>query len=550
MHIDSNRQFSDRFIRPSGLAPTISAPAPALSQSFDKQSTFHKSSEQMAAPPVAVPFYGRDQMTQHATEQLLAVSSFIDRTRSMGESPRLPNPMSKPNISKVLAIDDDSQTLSLLSDALGDEGLEILTANDPEVGFEMFLRLRPRIVLLDLVMPGISGMDMLTRIINADPAANVIVISGHYSAEAAMEAIQQGACDYLTKPLDLQRLRQRIAGFVAEAEIRQKTLRLDQELVQACQFEGIVSRSPVMLDVFAKIRRVAPHFKTVLITGATGTGKELVARALYRLSAASPGRFVACNCSALVENLVESELFGYVKGAFTGANQDRAGLFENADGGAIFLDEIGDLSLGAQAKLLRVLQDHQVRRVGSSISRSVDLRVIAATNRDLRSMVREGLFREDLYYRLAVVEISLPPLASRREDLPLLQRYFVERFATEYKKPISGLTRRAQSVMASYPWPGNIRELESVVENACMMVDGKFIDTNDLPERLRIAFTSDSAIEEDLLSLDEVQRRHIMRVLERVGGNKARAAEILGLGRATIYQMLSRMKVEGKDVSA
>src|SRR5579864_8811803 len=460
-------------------------------------------------------------------------------------------PMSKPNNFKLLAIDDDPQTLSLIADSLGDEGLEILTAEDPEAGFHLFRSLRPKVVLLDLLMPGLSGMDMLGRIVSSDPGANVIVISGHYSAVSAMEAIQQGACDYMTKPIDFQRLRHRIASFLAEAEIRRRTLILDKELVQACQFEGIVSRSPLMLEVFAKIRRVAPHFKTVLVTGPTGTGKELVARALHSLRGASPGRFVACNCSALVESLVESELFGYVKGAFTGAVQDRPGLFENADGGIIFLDEIGDLSPGAQAKLLRVLQDHHVRRVGSSVSRNVDVRVIAATNRDLRKMVRDGQFREDLYYRLAVVEIALPPLANRREDLPLLERYFVERFATEYKKPISGLTRRAQGVMATYPWPGNVRELENVIENACMMVDGKFIDTNDLPERLRTASTEDSVIDEGLLSLDEVQRRHVMRVLERVGGNKARAAEILGLGRATIYQILSRMKIEGKkDVSA
>jgi len=458
--------------------------------------------------------------------------------------------MNRPNIFKLLVIDDDPQTLSLIADALGDEGLEILTAENPEAGFEMFLRLRPRIVLLDLILPGVSGMDMLKRIIASDPGSNVIVISAHYSAESAVEAIQQGACDYLTKPLDFQRLRHRIASFLAEAEIRRRTLLLDQELVQACQFEGIVSRSPLMLDVFAKIRRVAPHFRTVLVTGATGTGKELVARALHRLTVGSPGQFVACNCSALVESLVESELFGYVKGAFTGAIQDRAGLFENANGGVIFLDEIGDLSLTAQAKLLRVLQDRHVRRVGSSVSRNIDVRVIAATNRDLRKMVREGLFREDLYYRLAVVEIALPPLANRREDLPLLQRYFVRRFAAEYKKPISGLTRRAQGLMATYPWPGNIRELENVVGNACMIVDSKFIDTNDLPERLRTPFTGDSVIDEDLLSLDEVQRRHIMRVLERVGGNKARAAEILGLGRATIYQLLSKMKLEKRHESA
>src|ERR1700736_1093097 len=374
--------------------------------------------------------------------------------------------MDKSDTFKLLAIDDDSANLALISAALGQDGLEILTAQDPNIGFETFLRFRPRIVVLDFPMPSIQGMELLERMIRVDPGASVILISGHYSVESALEAIQKGACDYLTKPLDVERLRDRVVGLRAEAEIRRRTLNLDHELVNACRFEGIVSRSPLMLDVFAKIRRVAPHFKTALVSGATGTGKELVARALHRLSTASPERFVVCNCSALVESLAESEMFGYVKGAFTGANQDRPGLFESADRGTLFLDEVGELSPGTQAKLLRILQDHQVQRVGSSSSRNVDVRVIAATNRDLRAMVSEGTFREDLYYRLAVVEIGLPRLEDRREDLPLLQRYFVEKYALEYQKPIAGVTRRAQSRMATYPWPGNIRELENVIGNA------------------------------------------------------------------------------------
>src|SRR3984893_7253725 len=451
---------------------------------------------------------------------------------------------------KLLAIDDDSANLTLISAALRQEGLEILTEEDPNVGFETFLRVRPRIVLLDLLMPGIQGMELLERITRVDPGANIILISGHYSAESALEAIQKGACDYLTKPLDIERLRDRVAGLRAEAETRQRTLKLDQELVEVCRFEGIVSRSPLMLEVLAKIRRVAPHFKTALVTGATGTGKELVARALHRLSHSSPERFVVCNCSALVESLVESELFGYVKGAFTGANQDRAGLFESAHGGTLVLDEIGELSPGTQAKLLRVLQDHQVRRVGSSSSRNVDVRVIAATNRDLTAMVSEGTFREDLYYRLAVVEIALPRLENRREDLPLLQRYFVEKFAAEYEKPIPGLTRRAQGRMATYSWPGNIRELENVIGNACMMADGRFIDINDLPDRIREEQRDASRTDEALFSLEEGQRSHIMRVLDRVGGNKLRAARILGVGRTTIYKLLSRIKLEAQDLSA
>jgi DNA-binding NtrC family response regulator len=452
--------------------------------------------------------------------------------------------MSKLDTFRLLAIDDNPENFASITEALESEGLEILTANNAEAGFELFLQAQPRTVIINLDPSEATGMGLLERMVCADPGVNVILISEHYSTDSAVEAIRKGACDYLTTPIEFRRLRHRIASFLADAEMRNKTLTLDQKLLQACRFEGIVSRSPLMLDVFSKIRRVAPHFRTALITGATGTGKELVARALHTLSPALADRFVVCNCSALVENLVESELFGYVKGSFTGATQDKAGLFESADGGVIFLDEIGELSPGAQAKLLRVLQDHKVRRVGSTALRGVDLRVVAATNRDLRSMVREGKFREDLYYRLAVVEIGLPALASRREDLPLLQRYFVEKFGKEYQKPIAGLTRRAQSRMATYPWPGNIRELESVIGNACMMADGKFLDIKDLPERIQSQSSDQSLTDEAFLSLEEMQRRHVSRVLARVGGNKARAAEILGIGRATIYQLLSRMKVE------
>jgi len=451
---------------------------------------------------------------------------------------------------KLLVIDDDAQSLELISDILQDQGLEILTAQDPEVGFSLFLENRPRVVLLDYILPKVTGMELLERVLGVDPAVNVILITGHYSTESAIEAIQKGACDYLTKPLDMQRLRERITSILGEAELRHRTLLLDQELLKACQFQGIVSRSPLMLDIFAKIRRVAPHFKTVLITGATGTGKELVARALHQLSHSQPDRFVAFNCSGLVENLAESELFGYVRGAFTGAAQDRAGLFESADHGTIFLDEVGELSPAAQAKLLRVLQDRQVRRVGASVSRSVDVRVIAATNRDLKAMVRDNQFREDLYYRLAVVEFALPTLANRREDLPLLERHFVQKFAAEYDKPIAGLTRRAQSRLATYPWPGNIRELENVIGNACMMAEGRFLDIHDLPERLRTDLNDQIGTDESLLSLEELQRRHVLRVLELVGGNKLRAASILGVSRATIYQLLARMKLEKKEETA
>lgn len=445
---------------------------------------------------------------------------------------------------KLLAIDDAPEHLALVSEALQQEGLEIQTATDAEVGWELFQTLHPRIVLLDLIMPKVNGMELLERIVAADPAVDVILMTGHYSTESAVEAIQKGACDYLNKPLDLQRLRSRIAGLISEAAQRRKIMQLDHELVDMYQFEGIVSRSPLMLDVFAKIRRIAPHFQTVLITGATGTGKELVARALHRLSRSSSGQFAVCNCAALVDTLLESELFGHVRGAFTGAIQDKPGVFEHANGGTVFLDEIGELSPSGQAKLLRVLQDHRVQRVGSPVARQVDVRVVAATHRDLRAMIAQKHFREDLYYRLAVVEINLPRLAERREDLPLLQRYFLQKFSTQYHKPITGITRRAQARMASYSWPGNVREFENVIGNACMMAEANTVDIDDLPQSMRSLTSETKTPDETLLSLEELQKRHVLRVLEKVRGNKARAAEILGIARATVYQMLAKWKLE------
>ena len=455
--------------------------------------------------------------------------------------------MIKTGVLKLLAVDSDQLSNKLIGAALQDSGLQILSACDPEVGFNTFLRERPQVVLLDSSMLRTDGTGLLERILSVDPGIDAIVITAHYSADSAVEMIQQGASDYIAKPLDIEKLRSRIARLLDEAEIRRKTLRLDRELVNACQFEGMVGRSPLMLDVFAQIRRVAPHFRTVLVTGATGTGKELVALALHRLSPVAMGRFVTCNCSALIEDLFESELFGHVRGAFTGAVHEKVGLFEHADKGTIFLDEIGELSLTAQVKLLRVLQNRQVQRVGSLTLRTVDVRVIAATHRNLKSMVRDGLFREDLYYRLAVAEIKQPALADRREDMPLLERYFIEKFAAEYGKTIAGLTRRAQARLATYLWPGNVRELENTIDNACMMTEKELIDISDLPERFRDLNRNDVMVDERFLSFEELQKRHLVRVLESVGGNKVRAAEILGIGRATIYQMLSRIKQQGHD---
>ncbi len=388
---------------------------------------------------------------------------------------------------KLVAIDDTPASLELLSEALHQDGLTIFTATDPEEGLDLIFQEHPQIVLLDLVMPKLSGLEVLERIVEFDPAIDVILMTAHYTTETAVEAIQKGASDYLNKPISIPALRSRVEKLLADVRQRQRALELDSELVETSRFEGMIGRSPLMWDLFARIRRVAPHYRSALITGPTGTGKDLVAKALHNLSPASSGRFVTCNCSAVVETLFESELFGYVKGAFTGAAADKMGLMEFAHGGTLFLDEIGDMPLSTQAKLLRALQNQEVTRVGSVTPRKVDVRVIAATNRDVQDLIAHKQFREDLYYRLAMVELRTPALADRREDLPLLEKFLLDRFATQFNKDIHGLTRRAQIVLARHSWPGNIRELENVLGHACMMAIGDTIDVEDLPAALRHA---------------------------------------------------------------
>jgi len=442
----------------------------------------------------------------------------------------------------LLAIDDDPSTLEIIQDALSDADLDIHTALDPEAGLEAFRTLRPRIVLVDLMMPILTGMDLLEHMLNKDPGAEVILMTGNYSTDSAVEAIQRGARDYLPKPLNLEKLRSRILSLLAEVREKQTAFELERQLIDAFQFEGMIGRSPLMLEVFARIRRVAPHFQTVLITGQTGTGKELVARALHRLRNSGSGPFAVCNCAAVVDTLFESELFGYVKGAFTGATENKIGLFEYANHGSVFLDEIGEMPLAAQAKLLRVLQEQVVHRVGSPVPRNVDVRVIAATNRDLPSLLKQGRFREDLYYRLGVVEINLPRLAARKEDLRLLERFMIEKYARQYEKRIDGITRRAQTRLSEYSWPGNIRELENVISLAVMMAEDNLIDIRDLPKSLLDKAPETVSADHKFPTLQELQSQHLQHVLEFVEGDKTRAAEILGISRSTLYNLLSRNK--------
>jgi DNA-binding NtrC family response regulator len=439
----------------------------------------------------------------------------------------------------LLAIDDDPQALALVQAALKQKDLEIITASDSLEGLKAINHRHPQIVLLDLMLPKLSGMEVLERILEIDPEIEVIMVTAHYSTASAVEAIQKGACDYFDKPLSLDRLRKRVSELLEQAQYRVQARQLERELLKTYSFEGIIGRSPLMLDALAKIRRVAPHYQTVLITGATGTGKELAARALHRLSPVANKAFVVCNCAALPNELIESELFGYVKGAFTGADADKTGLFEAASGGTLFLDEIGELPLRSQAKLLRAVQNREISRLGTTSTRKVSVRIVCATNRDMRALVASKEFREDLFFRLAMIEIQLPQLAERTEDLSLLIRHFLEKFSFAYEKHIDGLTRRAEAALGRYPWPGNIRELENTIAYACMMTDSTVVDIHHLPAAVRnMAPALDPS--QDLVSLDEVQRIHARRVLEHFGGDKVRAAKLLGVSRSTLYRLLSQ----------
>ena len=462
--------------------------------------------------------------------------------------------MSTNTVLSVLVIDDNPGSLELLSSALTSPGIEVLTASDPEVGIDLVATHHPQIVLTDLVMPGMNGLEVLSRVMEIDPATDVILMTAHYSTETAVEAIKKGASDYLNKPVSISLIREKIRKLKEDAEKRQKASRLQDELILNAEFEGIIGNSPLMWDMFSRIRRIAPHYRTVLVTGETGTGKDLVARALHELSPVAKGRLVVLNCSAVVETLFESELFGHVRGAFTGATADKPGLVEHAHGGTLFLDEIGDMPLSTQAKLLRVLQNQEVQRVGSLTARKIDVRVIAATNHHLPDLIERKEFREDLYYRLSMVEINVPRLADRQGDLPLLTKYFVSKFASQYGKDIRGLTRRAEIQLASHSWPGNVRELENAIGHAAMMVLGPTIDVQDLPPLLHhtagaprpASSTPSPGATADLSPLDEQERVLIVRALHAAGGNQSQAARELRIGRDALRYKIKKHGIEAQ----
>jgi DNA-binding NtrC family response regulator len=449
--------------------------------------------------------------------------------------------LESPQQLSMLVIDADQQVHDTVRTALSDMPVHISAAHERERGLELVRTQQPRVILLDPNVPSARDSDLLGRIVLQDPRSEVILISEDYSPSAAVDAILKGAADYLTKPLSTAQLRARVGQAIDSARRNLQTLELDAELLSSFNFQGLVGRNPGMLEVFNRMNRIAPHFRSVLITGPSGSGKELVARSLHDLSPVRQGPFIVCNCAGIPEALAESEMFGYMKGAFTGATQNRAGLFEHAHGGTIFLDEIGEMPLAMQAKLLRVLQTHEIQPVGAVTPRRLDIRVIAATNRDLRTEVSEKRFREDLFYRLSVVHLRLPSLYERKEDLPLLQKHFLEKYAKQYGKEISGISRRAQKMLSNYGWPGNIRELEHAIASACMMTEGRVLDIKNF--RLEPASSGTTSPTGPFISLKDMQRKHVRDVLQAVGGNKVKAAEILGISRSTLYGLLAEEDV-------
>ena len=444
-------------------------------------------------------------------------------------------------------LDDDPAQLEVLSAQVTDLGYEPICIANPHEALAAVRSGRCRLFLVDVRMPEMDGYEFLDRALQIDPGAHVLLMTGEYTLDSALDAVRRGAMDFLPKPIDRARLKRTLDEVSHLYDQRKRVRALEEQLLQDLEFHGIVGKSPAMLEVFDFARKVARHYSNVLIVGATGTGKELVARAIHQLSPVSQHRLAICNCSALVDTLLESQLFGHVRGAFTGATETRQGLFEYANNGTVFLDEVGETSLGMQAKLLRVIQNREIQRVGSPEVRQINVRLIAATNRDLRAEVLAGRFREDLYYRLSSIQIRIPPLTERLEDIPPLVQYLLKKYNEAYSKKIAGLTRRAQAALLQHPWPGNVRELENAISTACITTTGDFIDLADLPEQLQRRGAKGS--EWQPLSLEEMRDAHIERVLELCQGNRLRAAQVLGIGRTSLYRYLKRDKSANREKS-
>jgi len=460
---------------------------------------------------------------------------------SVSTQPEATDQDSSPTIIDICVVDDEPSIVEMLRETLSNFGYRCFGTSDPQEALEYVGNGKGRIVLCDLKMPSMDGRTFLEQALRRDPGVYVILMTGFYSIDSAIEAIKHGAYDYLPKPLNHHRLKKTLADLAEQFDRRRRIHDLQQRLVSDIEFHGIVGRSPAMIDVLEMARKISRHYVNVLLVGPTGSGKELVAHAIHQMSPVANHRFAVCNCSAIVDTLLESQLFGHLRGAFTGATETRAGLFEYANEGTVFLDEVGETSLAMQAKLLRVIQNREIQRVGSPEVRRVDVRLIAATNRDLGSDVAAGRFREDLFYRLSTIQIRVPSLAQRLEDVPALITFFIKKYNAAYAKEIQGLTGRAQTVLLQHAWPGNVRELENVISSAALVSLNDFIDVHDLPEHLQKPERAEAPSKSwRPMPLEEVRREHIERVLDLCSGNRVRAARMLGIGRTSLYRYLKR----------
>ncbi|PRQ04426.1 Transcriptional regulatory protein ZraR [Enhygromyxa salina] len=451
---------------------------------------------------------------------------------------------------RVLIVDDDPDTRTLLSAALTEQGLEVLDASDASSALVQLETQPFSLVLTDVHIAGMSGIELCTQIRDGHPATPVIVMTGQAKMQTAVEALRAGAHDFLTKPVDVPHLLHRVDGALRYAELETEIRRLHRVLDRS-EPTPMIGESPSLRRVQSLIARVADSDVPVLVTGESGVGKELVARELHRLSANAEGPFVALNCAAVPIQLLESQLFGHVRGAFTDARRARDGLFVRANGGSLFLDEIGELPLEVQPKLLRAVQERKVRPVGSDKLVSFDARIITATNLDLEAEVEEQRFREDLFYRINVVNIHVPPLRARRTDILLLAQHFLDRISARHGKPVKRIAANVAEKLLPYDWPGNVRELENCMERAVALARYDEITVADLPDKLRHCVGGELVIAaedlDELPTLAALEERYIRRVLRAVKGNKTQAAQILGLARRTLYRRLERLEDQDQD---
>ncbi len=461
----------------------------------------------------------------------------------MNVSPSKENQAAGPPLD-VLIVDNDEPHAQVVAESLDRVGFNCRVATSGTQGAELIGQSAFDVVITDLKMSDIDGLGILARTKSEQPHAEVILITGHGSVPSAVEAMQQGAFNYLLKPLDISQLRAVTEKAAENSRLRRANVELKRRLDEKFGFEGVIGDSPQMRDVIERLKRIAPTGASVLIQGETGTGKELVAQAIHQNSPRKNKAFVALNCAALSENILESELFGHVKGAFTDASTDRIGKFEYADGGTMFLDEVGDMPLPTQIKLLRVLENGEITRVGSNNPIRVTVRILSATNRNLEDSIEAGTFRNDLYHRLKVVTIRLPTLLQRSQDIPILIDYFIKQFAAEHDKQIKGMSPAARRKMLAYDWPGNVRQLRNLVESMVVVDYDGLLDADDLPEEL--AEPDESAGEPSASSLaglvgkplEEIERLFLAETLRVTGGNREDAAQMLGIGERTLYRKI------------